>query len=71
MSWWVRSRAGKSVPCPQWSNSIGSPGLAALTASDPENAQKMTAVKHIFKVKLSVLVGEGCRVDPKGSILTS
>lgn len=43
-------------PCCQCSNSIGSLGLAALPASDPENAQKMTAVKYIIKVKLSVQV---------------
>lgn len=68
---WVRGRAGNSVPCPQCSNSISSLGLTSLSASDPENAQKMTAVKCIFKVKLPVQVGEGCGVHPRGSILTS
>ena len=42
-------------------DSIGSLGLAALTASDPENTQKMTAVRHICKVKLSVQMGGGMR----------
>lgn len=52
---------GTRYPCPRSGSSVHILGLAAVPASDPENAQKMTAVKRFFKVKLSVQVGGGMR----------